>query len=164
MFKKILLVLLVIFLVIQVFHPKRNKSKQDQPYAIAKKFPVPDDVKAIMARACYDCHTNNTRYPWYCYVQPVDWWTDNHVKKGKKGINFDEYTNKSLRYQYHKMEEVEEQVKEGKMPLNSYLWIHKDAKLTPEEKNKIIAWTNSVRDSLEAHYPMDSLVRKKTSP
>ena len=76
-------------------------------------------------------------------------------------MNLDEYTNKSLRYQYHKMEETIEMVKDGKMPLDSYTWTHKDAKLTDEEKNKITSWAQSVMDSMKARYPIDSLVRKK---
>ena len=68
---------------------------------------------------------------------------------------------RSLRFQYHKMEEIAEQVKEGEMPLDSYTWIHKDAKLTEEEKKELISWADGIRDSLEAQYPMDSLIRKK---
>ncbi len=86
---------------------------------------------------------------------------DNHIKEGKKELNLDEYKSRNLRFQYHKMEEIAEQVKEGEMPLDSYTWIHKDAKLTAEEKNELIKWADGIRDSLEANYPMDSLVRKK---
>jgi hypothetical protein len=86
---------------------------------------------------------------------------NHHVKDGKKHLNFDEYTNRSLRSQYHKMEEVAEQLKENEMPLDSYTWIHKEAKLTEAEKTKLINWAVTIRDSLEARYPMDSLVRKK---
>jgi hypothetical protein len=161
MIKKILLFLLAALVVIQFIHPKPNKSKGDQPNYIGKTFPVPDDVKNILAKACFDCHSNNTRYPWYSNIQPADWWMNGHIKKGKKGMNLDEYTNKRLRYQYHKMEDFVEQVKEGDMPLNSYLWIHKDAKLSKDERDKLINWANSVMDTLKARYPMDSLIRKK---
>ena len=161
MFKKILLLLLIAFVCIQFFHPKPNKAAGDQPNYVGKVFPVPADVQPILAKACNDCHSNNTRYPWYSNVQPVDWWTNKHVKGGKAELNLDEYTNRSLRYQYHKMEEIAEQVKEGKMPLNSYLWIHKDAKLSDEEKSKLIAWTQTVRDTMKARYPADSILRKK---
>jgi hypothetical protein len=84
-----------------------------------------------------------------------------HIKKGKKGMNLDEYTNKRLRYQYHKMEDLIEQVKEGEMPLNSYTWIHKNAILSQSEKNSLINWANSVMDTMKAKYPIDSLIRKK---
>lgn len=161
MVKKILIFLLAALVVIQFFHPKPNKSKEDQPNFIGKAFIIPDDVKHLLTVACFDCHSNNTRYPWYANIQPVDWWITKHIHEGKKGLNFDEYTNKRLRYQYHKMEELIEQVKEGEMPLNSYTWIHKDAKLSQEEKNKLIDWANSVMDTLKAKYPIDSLVRKK---
>jgi hypothetical protein len=161
MIKKILLFLLAALVVIQFIHPKPNKSKGDQPNYIGKAFPVADDVKAILSKACNDCHSNNTRYPWYSNIQPVDWWMNKHIVKGKKGMNLDEYTNRRLRYQYHKMEDLVEQVKEGKMPLNSYTWIHKDAILSLEEKNSLINWANSVMDTLKAKYPMDSLMRKK---
>lgn len=114
-----------------------------------------------MAKACNDCHTNNTIYPWYSNFQPVLWWLDDHIKDGKKHLNLDEYTNKSLRYQYKKMEETVDMVKKGEMPLDSYIWVHKDAKLTDEEKNKIMDWANSVMDTLKAKYPIDSLMRKK---
>lgn len=161
MIKKILLFLLAALVVIQFFHPKPNKSKGEQQYFIGKNFAIPDDVNHLLKVTCFDCHSNNTRYPWYANIQPIDWWLTRHIKEGKKGLNFDEYTNKRLRYQYHKMEEVIEQVKEGEMPLNSYTWTHKDAKLSQEERNKLTDWANSVMDSLKARYPIDSLVRKK---
>ncbi|HMK24899.1 MAG TPA: heme-binding domain-containing protein [Chitinophagaceae bacterium] len=161
MIKKILLFLLAAFIIIQFFHPKPNKTKEEQPNFIGKTFFIPGDVKAILGKACNDCHSNNTRYPWYSHIQPVDWWMNGHIIKGKKGLNLDEYTNKRLRYQYHKMEELIDQVKEGNMPLNSYTWIHKDAILSPAEKNSLINWANSVMDTLKAKYPLDSLIRKK---
>ena len=161
MIKKILLVLLAALIVIQFIHPKKNKSEGPQPNYIGNIFNIPEDVKAILAKACNDCHSNNTRYPWYANLQPVHWWLENHIKEGKKKINYDEFTNRPLRYQYHKMEETIELVKEGEMPLNSYTWTHKDAKLTDEEKSKLTGWAQSVMDTMKARYPIDSLVRKK---
>ena len=161
MFKKLLIVLIVLFIGIQFYHAKPNKSTVDEAYYIGKKYPVPEDVKSILAKACNDCHSNNTRYPWYAKVQPVDWWTNRHVQEGKRELNFDGFTDHSPRFQYIKMDEMIEQVKEGKMPLNSYTWIHKDAVLTQQEKEALTGWAQSVRDSLEANYPKDSLVRKK---
>lgn len=154
-------VLLAALIAIQFFHPKRNKSEGPQPNYIGKVYAIPDDVQSIMAKACNDCHSNNTRYPWYSKIQPVHWWLNKHVVEGKKKINYDEYTNRPLRYQYHKLEETIEMVKEGEMPLNSYTWTHKDAKLTEEEKAKITGWAQSVMDTMKARYPIDSLIRKK---
>jgi DNA replicative helicase MCM subunit Mcm2 (Cdc46/Mcm family) len=161
MLKKILLVLLAAFIVIQFIHPKKNTAEGPQPNYIGNAYTVPGDVKSILAKACNDCHSNNTVYPWYAKIQPVDWWLTNHVNDGKKHINFDEYTHKSLRYQYHKMEETIEMVKEGEMPLESYTWVHKDAKLTDEEKIKLTGWAESVMKDMESKYPIDSLKRKK---
>ena len=148
--KKILLVLLLALIVIQFIHPKKNKAEGPQPNFIGNSFAIPDDVKTILAKACNDCHSNNSTYPWYAKIQPVHWWLDGHIKDGKKHLNFDEYTHKSLRTQIHKMEETVDMVKKGEMPLNSYTWTHKDAKLTDEEKNKIIGWANTVMDTMKA--------------
>jgi len=161
MIKKILIFLLFVFIVIQFIHPKPNKVSGDQPNAIEKSFAIPEDVKTILQKACNDCHTNNTRYPWYSNIQPVDWWLTNHINEGKKKLNFDEYTNKRLRYQYDNMKETIDLVKKGEMPLNSYTWIHKDAILTDNEKNKLIGWAEGIMDTMKAKYPLDSLVRKK---
>ncbi|HTD94592.1 MAG TPA: heme-binding domain-containing protein [Chitinophagaceae bacterium] len=160
MLKKIGIFLLAALVILQFFHPAKNKDKGPRPNFIGNNFPIPAHVQTILEKACNDCHSNNTRYPWYSYTQPVDWWLDNHVKEGKRHLNFDEYTNKRLRYQYHKLEEIAEQVKENEMPLNSYTWMHRDARLTPEEKNTLIDWSDALRDSLKAKYPLDSLLRK----
>lgn len=165
MIKKILLVLLAALVIIQFIHPKKNQSEGAQPNSIATVFPVPDNVNQVLKKACNDCHSNNTRYPWYAKLQPVDWWLTDHVNDGKKELNLDEYSNRSLRYQYHKLEEIAEQVKNGEMPLESYTWVHKDAKLTDTEKNTLISWADALRDSMRARYPIDSLVRpKKQAP
>jgi hypothetical protein len=108
-----------------------------------------------------DCHSNNTRYRWYFKIQPVDWWLTNHINEGKQELNFDEYASKSLRYQYHKMESTVDLLKKGEMPLDSYLWLHKDAILTEQEKNTLINWAQGITNEMKAKYPTDSLVRKK---
>ena len=159
--KKTLIVLLIALIIIQFIHPKKNKAEGVQVNYIGNKFPVPEDVKIIMAKACNDCHSNNTSYPWYTNFQPIHWWLDKHIRNGKKEINFDEFTTKSLRFQYRKMEEVIKQTKDGEMPLNSYTWTHKNARLTEDEKNKLINWANAIRDTMKAHNPIDSLIRKK---
>lgn len=156
-----MLSLLIIFIIIQFIHPKPNKSGGEQPNYIGKSFAIPEDVKPILQKACNDCHSNNSHYPWYANIQPVDWWLTNHIKEGKAHLNFDEYTHRNLRYQYHKMEETVEMVKENHMPLDSYTWMHKDAILDEAEKSKLIRWAESVMDTMKAKYPIDSLIRKK---
>lgn len=156
-----MLFLLAAFVVIQFFHPKKNKAEGPQANYIGNSFPIPDDVKSILAKACNDCHSNNTRYPWYAKIQPVHWWMQDHINEGKMGLNFDEYTSRRISFQYKRMDDIIEQVKENEMPLNSYTWIHKDAILTQAEKDKLYAWAGSVRDSIKSRYPADSLVRPK---
>jgi hypothetical protein len=162
MIKKILIILLVALIIIQFFHPQKNVAAEAQPDYIGNAFSVPDNVNAILEKACNDCHSNNTVYPWYSKIQPIDWWLDHHVREGKKELNLDEYTNRNLRYKYHKLEEIAEQVKEGKMPLDSYTWMHKDAILSEAEKTALISWADAACDSMKAKYPLDSLVRKKS--
>ena len=154
-------VLLAAFIVIQFIHPAKNMSKGLQPNTIGNNYAIPADVKTILGKACNDCHSNNTRYPWYAKIQPVDWWMNKHVVDGKKDLNFDEFTNRAPRYQYHKMEEVIEMVKEREMPLKSYTWTHKDARLNSNEREMLTGWAQSVMDAMKVKYPVDSLIRPK---
>ncbi|MFM7510621.1 MAG: heme-binding domain-containing protein [Bacteroidota bacterium] len=147
-------------LIIQFIKPTLNQAAGVQANYIGTKHEVPANVKSVLDKACMDCHSNNTRYPWYASIQPVAWWLADHVKDGKKHLNFDEYTQRSLRYQYHKMEEIVEMVKEEEMPLPSYTWTHTDARLAYEERVAITGWAQSVMKNMEAQYPMDSLVKK----
>jgi len=162
MFKKILLVFVIVLVLIQFIHPTRNILKTHQPNNIANGYNMPTDVKAILNKACMDCHSNNTHYLWYFKIQPVDWWLTHHINKGKKQLNFDEYTNKPIRYQYHELEFLIDQVKKEKMPLASYTWVHKNAILNEQEKNTIINWAESIRKEIKSKYPVDSLARRSS--
>ena len=156
--------LLIAFIVIQFFRPEKNINPGDQPNAISKKYIVSADVKTILDKACMDCHSNNTQYPWYNNIQPVAWWLANHVKDGKKELNFDEYINKRPRFQYRRMEQTIDLVKKGEMPFDSYTWAHKDAILSEEEKTKLFGWAQAVMDTLKTQYPIDSLKRPGSPP
>jgi hypothetical protein len=145
----------------QFFRPTKNVSKAEQPNDIAKHYAVPADVNSLLEKACNDCHSNNTKYPWYAEVQPFAWWLYDHVQEGKHELNFNEFKSYRLRKQYHKMEEVVEQVKEGYMPINEYTWAHGDAKLSLEERQKITGWASAIMDTMKARYPIDSLISKK---
>ncbi len=159
-FKRILMALLIIFIAIQFIRPAKNRSEGISANDISTKYPVPDSVQAILKVACYDCHSNNTRYPWYEEIQPVAWWLNNHIKDGKRGLNFSEFTSYRIKKQFHRLDDINKLVKKNEMPLSSYTLIHTDAKLTEGQKLAIAAWATSIRDSIKAHYPPDSLVKK----
>lgn len=159
--KRIVLILLVVLIIIQFFHPKKNLSTEKSPDNISAVYHVPANVESILNKACNDCHSNDTRYPWYNNIQPVAWWLDNHISEGKRELNFDEFKTYRPARQYNKLKEVVEQVKEGEMPLGSYTIIHTDAKLTDQEKSTLVNWAESIRNIMKEKYPADSLVRKK---
>lgn len=149
-FKKILIAGLIIFLLMQLYQPARNKDDGNLlPSHITKLYPVPDSVQAIFATSCYDCHSNNTRYPWYSYIQPVRFIMERHIRNGKKDLNFSEFGNYSKRRQESKLESIIKQVKSGSMPLPTYTVLHKNAKLTPEQKNHLQNWVDSVLKNYE---------------
>ncbi|MEI6410062.1 MAG: heme-binding domain-containing protein [Bacteroidota bacterium] len=158
--KNILIGLLVILVIIQFIKPAKNQSN-DQTHHISTKYPVPENVEAILKVACYDCHSNNTVYPWYANFQPVAWWLADHINEGKRELNFSTFTTRKIAVQNHKLDEIIKNVKEGEMPLNSYTWIHSDARLTDEQRGIITNWAQSLMDTIKAHYPADSLVLKR---
>ena len=162
--KKILWVLLAVFIIIQFIRPKKNESTEVLASDISKTYMVPSDVNTILVKACNDCHSNNTKYPWYNNFQPVAWWLNNHVNDGKRHLNFNDFTSMRVARQYKRLNDCIEEVKEGGMPLDSYTWIHKDAILTETEKLTLYNWCNTVRDSIKAKYPADSLVMPKKKP
>jgi hypothetical protein len=159
--KRTFQILLLIFIIIQFIRPAKNKAEGISSNDITKAYPVPENVQTILKTSCYDCHSNNTVYPWYSQIQPVAWWLNDHIQEGKKELNFSEFASYRIRRQYIKLEEVNKQVKEDEMPLDTYLWIHKYAKLDEQQKLTLANWVTSVRDSIKAKYPVDSLVRKK---
>ena len=160
--RKVLLALLVVLVLIQFVRPEKNLSG-DNTYHVSTKYPMPADVQAIMESACYDCHSNTTRYPWYANVQPVAWWLADHVKEGKEHLNFSEFTKRRIAWQNHKFEETIEMVKEKEMPLSSYTMfgLHAEADLSDEQRAKITGWAQAMMDTLAAQYPADSLVMKR---
>ena len=152
--------LLLILLLLQFVRPAKNQSG-DATKDISTIFPVPASVQTTLRAACYDCHSNYTTYPWYAGVQPVRWWLDNHINDGKRHLNFSEFAAYPLPRQYHKLEEVSEIVGNGEMPLQSYTLIHRDAVISSEQRKEMIDWADALRDTMKAHYPMDSLVMKR---
>jgi hypothetical protein len=146
--KKILLLAFAAFILIQFIQPARNRNGQVVHTDISKTFTVPPNVKAVLEDACYDCHSNNTRYPWYSYIQPAGWWLSNHIKNGKAELNFSEFGAYSNRRQLSKLRSIGRSIKDEAMPLASYTLLHRRAKLTPEEKALLTSWVGKMEDSL----------------
>ena len=104
---------------------------------------VPSDVDPLLRRACFDCHSNETKWPWYSRVAPVSWLVADHVKDGRKNLNFSTWPVLDPGAESHLLHEIEEVIEEGEMPLKSYLLGHPEARLSDAEKNMILRWAGS---------------------
>lgn len=143
--KKLLLVLIVVLGIAQFFRPEKNlgdKASMDYFYADTKPS---EEVKRILEVSCIDCHSNVTQYPWYSNITPLNYWLAGHINDGKKHFNMSNWEGNSIKRKDHKFEEFIEMVETKEMPLESYTWIHTEAKLTNAEMALLIDWAKRVR-------------------
>ncbi|RIJ42449.1 heme-binding domain-containing protein [Pontibacter oryzae] len=126
-------------------------DKANPPVEPSKDFVMltnpPKDVALILKESCYDCHSNATTYPWYADVAPVSWWLKDHIDDGRKHLNFSVWAEYTPKKAEHKLEESIEMVEEGEMPMTSYTLMHAESKLTKTEKEKLLGWLKSVKNS-----------------
>lgn len=146
--KIITLVLLVAFVGIQFIPTTLNQSKNipKTDFLLVKN--TPKNISRILQKSCYDCHSNNTNYPWYNKVQPIALFLESHIQEGKKELDFSKWTEYSNRRKKSKLKSIMSQIRDNKMPLSSYTLIHSDAKLTKNEKENITDFINKIIDSL----------------
>ncbi|GMN11110.1 heme-binding domain-containing protein [Croceitalea sp. MTPC9] len=146
--KIIAIVLLVVFVGIQFIPTTRNQSEGVPKTDFMLVNDVPSDIKNKLQVSCYDCHSNNTKYPWYNKVQPVAWLLEDHIKEGKAELNFNEWDSLSSRRKASKLRSIIKQIESGEMPLDSYTLIHKDAKFSEEETQQLVKYIENLKDSL----------------
>ncbi len=152
--KYVLMVALVALVVMQFIRPEKNLGGYESVAAFESETKPGEAVAAILKESCYDCHSNQTVYPWYAEVAPVSYWLADHVKDGKKHFNASDWASYSVKKKDHKMEELIEEVEEGEMPLESYTWTH--GGLSDDQKELVIQWAQlvrlSYRDALEVSH------------
>ncbi len=136
-------------IVIQFFPITLNESDTVPQSDFMVENQVPATIKNRLQVSCYDCHSNNTDYPWYSKIQPAAWYLEDHIQEGKDELNFNEWAEYSDRRKNSKLRSIISQIEEDKMPLDSYTLIHKDAILSDEDKRVIIDYMKALKDSLE---------------
>lgn len=124
-------------------------TTRNQDHTISKSdfmviYNVPFEIEAKIKISCYDCHSNNTRYPWYSKIQPVAWFMEKHIKKAKEELNFSEYGEYSKRRQKSKLKSIRDQIRKNRMPLTSYTILHNDARLSNKDRIEIKDWADKL--------------------
>jgi len=140
---------LVALIVIQFFPITLNESDTVPQSDFMVENQVPATIKNRLQVSCYDCHSNNTDYPWYSKIQPAAWYLEDHIQEGKDELNFNEWAEYSDRRKNSKLRSIISQIEEDEMPLDSYTLIHRDAILSDEDKTLIVDFITALKDSLE---------------
>ena len=147
--KIIALIALGALVVIQFFPTDKNESytTPETDFMLVNK--VPTGIENQLMQSCYDCHSNNTAYPWYSKIQPAAWFLEDHIKEGKEELNFNEWDKYSGRRKNSKLRSIIKQIENGEMPLDSYTLIHRDAIFSKEEKKAVLNYMKTLKDDLE---------------
>lgn len=137
-----IVIITIIFIVVIIQFVRINRT--NPPVEIDKDFITlenpPEQVALILKNACYDCHSHKTIYPWYTNVAPFSWLIGQHIKEGRKHLNFSTWTKYDKKKQLHKLKEIAEEVEEEKMPIPNYTWMHPEAKLSNEDRQILVDW------------------------
>ncbi len=146
--RNILIGFIALLLLIQLFRIDKSTSPVDpQKDFVSINPPNDDEVKSLLKIACYDCHSNQPSYPWYTNIAPLSWWIKHHIDEGQHELNFSEWGSYSEKRKNHKLEECIEMIEEGEMPMASYTWMHKEAKLTDAQKLKLVEFFRAVKNA-----------------
>lgn len=139
-FKRVLLVLLLALVLAQFVRIDKTNPDTIEKETFASVENAPTEVLSIMKRACFDCHSNNTVWPWYSNVAPVSWFVGKHVREAREELNFSEWGTYDDGRKHHKLEECVEEVAEGEMPLKGYVVWHDEALLSPTDTSALFPY------------------------
>lgn len=140
---------LIAFVIIQFYPIDYNRSEIVLQTDFMSVNIVPVAIKNSVQVSCYDCHSNNTAYPWYSKIQPAAWFLENHIKEGKAELNFNEWDDYSERRKKSKLRSIVKQIESGEMPMESYTLIHRNAILSESEKERVIQYMTNLKESLK---------------
>jgi len=135
------LLLIGTFIILQFFQPQKNSGASTGD-DLVQVLPVPDSIVDVLRNSCYDCHSNQTDYPWYSRVSPVSWYLSKHIREGKEELNFSEFGTLKKSSQVGVLSDICEVIESGSMPLKSYLLIHWNARLDPVEEEALCSWAD----------------------
>lgn len=147
--KKILVILLVAFIMIQFFPIDKTNPPPTPGMDFLNIKKTPEATAKIIRTSCYDCHSNETQYPWYSSISPVSWFVKNHIDEGRKHLNFSTFAVYESKQQLHKLEECIEMVEKKEMPLESYYIGHQNAKLTDEQRRQLAEYFKKTKEDTE---------------
>lgn len=142
--KKAIIIIIVLLAAIQFIRPQKSNPPVDEKIALH----APEEVMHILRRSCYDCHSNETTWPWYADIAPLSWSIASHVEEGRKALNFSEWAKIPSDIKKKRLKRAVKTTQNGMMPLSTYLWLHKDAVLSPEDKQVLKAWFESELEKL----------------
>ncbi len=146
--KIIAIVLAVAFIIAQFIRPDQTNPPIVQAETLEATTQIPENVSAILARSCNDCHSNKTSYPWYAQLTPSNWLLANHIKEGRNKLNFSVWETYEPSKKRRRLDDICEQVKTGEMPYNQYLWMHWSAKLSEDDKNLLCDWAAAEKSKI----------------
>ena len=146
--KIVAIALAATFIAIQFIRPVFTNPPVNQAETLEASMQVPENVEAILTTSCKDCHSNETKYPWYSNVQPSAWFLADHIKDGRQHLNLSVWNTYETSRKKRKISEICEQVESREMPLPSYLYIHWNAKLSDEQIKILCDWTKQEGEKL----------------
>jgi hypothetical protein len=138
----------VLFVALQFVRPDRTNPAADLSMSISMQSGITPPVGTLLKTSCFDCHSNETRWPWYCEIAPVSWLVANDVQEGRKHLNFSEWGKYTKSKRVLKLGQIYEQVSKNEMPISKYLYMHPDAKLTAADRDSITSWTEQEQDRI----------------
>ena len=145
---KILVALFAAFVIIQFIPanlPVVVKKNKDDLIATSN---VPADIAQKLKTSCYDCHSNETNYPWYSYVAPVSFLVSRDTREGRRKLNFSIWNNLSKVKKAKYLDNINDEVTEGEMPMEIYTYLHSGSKLSEKDREAIAAWADNYAESL----------------
>lgn len=143
--KKISLGVVLLLITLQFYSPTKNTSAGNHTEVFIRETNPTPQLKILFESSCYNCHSNNTVYPWYNNIAPISYGIAYNVNEGKDHLNFSIWDTYSMDKKNHLLEELEEEVRKGDMPLTEYTWVHGDTKLSEDEVKNIVAWVNQTQ-------------------
>lgn len=146
--KRLLVIIAVVLVIIQFVPVTLPTNNSDLKSDLVSTQKLSSEVVSILKSTCYDCHSSQTKYPWYSHVAPVSWLVARDVKEGREKLNFSDWDKNNKRHKIRQLENIKEEVQQGEMPMAIYTFIHRDAKLTEAQKKLLMDWADGMAEKV----------------